>query len=118
MEVAIRDIKIEHIKCELEHKKKNLLKKLILLNKNVKENSFLEDVVGDYKKYNDFIVKQKKEQLDAFNIILEYLDRITMESKLTDVALGRAQHDQKTILREMDKIKDELDEMISSSNIE
>lgn len=118
MEVAVRDIKVEHIKCELEHKKKILLKKLVLLNKNVKENSFLEDVVSDYKKYNNFIVKQKKEQLDAFNIILEYLNRITMETELTDVALERAQHDQKTILREMDKIKEELDEMISDSNIE
>ena len=118
MDLALRDQKLHHVKCELRDRKKKLFNKLLVLQKNVKENKFLEGIVDDYGRYYDYMVRQKTEQLEAFKIISEYLNKITLETELTDAALERAKDDQSNILREMNYIKEDLDEIISTGNIE
>ena len=117
MDIAMHDQKLQHMKCELKDRKKKLFKKFLLLKNNENENKFLGGIVDDYHRYYDYIVGQKKEQIEALGIIAEYLDRITLETKLTDAALEKAKRDQKEILGEMDAIKDDLDEIISGVNV-
>jgi hypothetical protein len=92
-----------------------LINKRSYLEKNLKENSFLEGVKGDYQKYRDYIVNEKQEQLRAMNILKQYTEDLEVSTKMTEANIKQTKKDQHDILREMERIKKELDEIIGSN---
>ena len=113
MELAIRDIRLSKHKQQININKRILMEKYLELQKNAKENEYLNGVVDDYKKYFDFIIDEKNKQYDALNVISQYLDNINSEIRSTDEILDEQRQEQKNILREMKKLKENLDELVS-----
>ena len=71
----------------------------------MKTNEFLSTVAEDYKKYNDYILRQREQQEDSFRTILDYLDRLIKEGNLTDEALEHTKTQHGQIINEIDFIK-------------
>jgi hypothetical protein len=113
MDLAIRDIRLNKYKQQIDINKRILMEKYLELQKNAKENEYLNGVVDDYKKYFNFMIEEKNQQYDALNMISQYLDNINSEIKSTDEVLDEQQQEQKKIMREMSKIKENLDELVS-----
>ncbi|MEX0597851.1 MAG: hypothetical protein WD512_15275 [Candidatus Paceibacterota bacterium] len=97
---------------QIEERKNLLMNKHKSLKTTIQDNEFLEDVYQDYGKYYGFIKKQKEEQISAFEIINDYLEKIILETKLTDASLSEAKFEQRAITERINDIKKELEEII------
>ena len=114
LSLAERDKYLSQIESQINAKRKLLLKKRDYLNKSLKENTFLESVKNDYEKYRNYIVKEKEDQLRVMDILKQYTEDISVSTKMTEANIKQTKKDQKEIILEMEKIKRELDEIISS----
>jgi len=114
LSLAERDKYLSQIEGQINAKRKLLLKKRDYLNKSLKENTFLESVKNDYEKYRNYIVKEKEDQLRVMDILKQYTEDISVSTKMTEANIKQTKKDQKEIILEMEKIKRELDEIISS----
>ena len=94
-----------------------ILNKRKQLDKKQKINSFLDSVKNDYKKYFDYILREKQQQYYAMELLNKYVDDLIKTNKLAENDLENAKGDQYEILSEIGKIKKELDE-ISQENRE
>jgi hypothetical protein len=110
--LAERDLYLVHIDTLMDEKRKMLLEKQKTLQQTAKENEYLEMVRNDYRKYYNYIVKQKEDQINAMNYLKQYIDEIIVDGKLTDVDLENAKMEQDELIQEMDNIKGKLDEII------
>ena len=110
--LAERDLYLLQIEKEIKHKKGSLVKKKKELDKKHKLNHYLSDVKQDYTKYYDFIVGEKQQQYNALLLLKEYMNDLIKTEQLVDEQLRTAKYDQKDIVKEIDKVKAELDEII------
>jgi len=114
--LADRDKYLQQIEGQIAAKRKLLLNKRNYLERTLKENAFLEGVKKDYQKYRDYVVQEKRDQLRAMNVLKQYTEDLVTSTKLTEANIKETKRDQKDILREMEKIKMELEEIMGSSN--
>ena len=112
MPVAQRDLQLLQIESMIKYKKSLLIRKKKDLDKKVKVNSFLENVNTDYNNYYQYIVQEKQNQHKALNLLKEYIDDLVQTETLVDNQLRTAKHDQQDIIREINVVKSELDELI------
>jgi len=117
MELALRDQQIHQLKAELEHRKKILCNKRVLLKKTVKDNIFLKDVANDYEKYNNYVINEKEKQIEYFKILNNYIQGITLDLNFTDNKLKESKEDQDNILKEISYLKDEIENLVDSSEV-
>ena len=110
--LADRDLYLIQIEEEIRNKKKLLVKKKKDLDKKYKLNQYLSEVKNDYSKYYDYILNEKQQQHNALILLKEYIDDLMKTENLVDDQLRSAKHDQKDIIREIDNVKAELDELI------
>jgi len=110
--LAERDLHLIQIEQEIMNKKRLLVKKKKDLDKKQKLNQYLDGVKVDYTKYYDYIIGEKKQQYNALMLLKEYMSDLMKTEHLVDDQLRTAKHDQKDIIREIDKVKVELDELI------
>ena len=110
--VADRDLYLIQIKEELENKKRLLLRKKKEMEKKEKMNQYLGDVRNDYNKYYDYILNEKQQQFNALNLLKDYMGELVKTENLLDNQLRTAKHDQQDILKEIAKIKSELDQLM------
>ena len=110
--LAERDLHLIQIEQEIMNKKRLLVKKKKDLDKKQKLNQYLDGVKIDYTKYYDYIVGEKQQQYNALMLLKEYMTDLMKTEHLVDDQLRTAKHDQKDIIREIDKVKVELDELI------
>jgi len=111
--LADRDKYLNQIERQIAAKQQLLINKRSYLEKTLKENAFLEGVKNDYNKYRNYIVKEKEEQLRAMNILKKYTEDLAVNTDMTNVNIKETKRDQKSILREIAKIKKELDDIIT-----
>ena len=116
-DIALREKKLYHLKCELEKRKKIMIEKGKKLKKHTNENEFLKIILEDYNKYYNYIIDIKKKQLDQFNQLKHYLANVKSNIQSIDINMDRAKLDYKDINNEINKIKGELNQIISNSNI-
>jgi hypothetical protein len=81
-----------------------------------KQNEFLKEVKNDYSKYYNYILKQKQEQMEALDILKQYVNDLTVSGSLSKQNIKDAKLEQKRILKEMKYIKTELDDLIEKTN--
>ena len=110
--LAQRDMYFSQIEEQIRNKKRLLIKKKKDLNKKYKLNDYLSGVKDDYNKYYDYIVNEKQQQYNALLLLKEYMGDLVKTENLVDNQLKIAKHDQKDIMREIDNVKMELDELI------
>ena len=117
LSLAERDKYLQQIEQQITAKRKMLIDKRNYLERTLKENAFLEGVKKDYQKYRDYVVKEKQDQLRAMNVLKQYTEDLVTSTNLTEANIKETKRDQKDILREMEKIKMELEEiMVPSQN--
>ena len=116
MEIAIHDKILDDLQNELKNKKDMLKNKYETLNTVKDSNEFLSDVLEDYDKYYNYILEQKQQQEVTMKNIIYHIDKIIKEENLSNESLLEAKKEQTNILNEIDKIKNEIDDIILISN--
>ena len=114
MNVADRDSYLNQIEQQIQMKRRLLLEKRKYLEENVKENHFLENVRNDYKKYHDFILKQKQDQIKSMQFLNQYIDDLMVSGKLTEHDIINSRKEKQEIRSEVDKIKKDLDSLMKN----
>lgn len=110
--VADRDLKVNTIEEQIKKRQKLILEKARDIEQTKKENKFLEHVYNDYKKYHTYILEEKKQQMEAFHILQNYLDNLINTDKISKHELENLKNDQSGILKELNTVKNELDSLI------
>lgn len=105
-------MKIEEI---IDAKRKMLINKQKRLQFMSKQNAFLDAVREDYDKYNDYIVKQKHEQMKAFGILNSYITDLNRSTKLTKQNMVDSKEEQRKIVNEIKSIQHNLDEIVKET---
>ena len=115
--IPIREIDNKFMKIQelIDAKRKFLIDKQKKLRFISKQNQFLETVRGDYSKYYDYISQQKKDQINALQLLDEYIKDLTLSGKLTKHNIEDAKEEQSKILREVKSIKESLDEIVNNT---
>jgi hypothetical protein len=116
MEIALRDMKIYQMRAEIENRKRILCKKRKQLIQNKKNNALLEDVLEDYSIYNNHIISEKKKKIMFLEKLHSYIGKITNDLKLADEKLKESNDEQKNILKEINILKNEMDNLIESEH--
>lgn len=109
MSLAERDTYVMKIEKQADAKKKLLLEKHETIFKNVKFNNLLEDIKKDYQKYYDYIMEQKRQQLQALTILSNYIQELSINNELSENNRKDAKFEQKKILNEINEIKNNMD---------
>jgi len=112
LDLVERDRKFLQLQNAIEAKQALLLNNHRKLKEISKQNGFLENVKNDYSKYNDYIVQQKKDQTQALQLLDVYLKDLVISGKLSKQNIKDSKEEQKKILREIDSIKQSLEEII------
>ena len=110
--IGERDLCLLQIETEIKNKTQLLVKKTKDLNKTQNLNHFLSGVTKDYQKYYNHILNEKQQQYKMLLLLKEYLNDLIQTEHLVDEQRRTAKHDQKHIIREIGKVKDELDNLI------
>tara|TARA_B110000967_G_C18657105_1_gene446273 strand:+ start:43 stop:414 length:372 start_codon:yes stop_codon:yes gene_type:complete len=116
-ELAKQDQLIEQLQCEINHRKEKINKQFRDVASISNSNKYLDGVANDYQKYYGFIKNERSSQKKYLEMILDYLDRLILEEKLSTEALKHARSEQRRTMGEINNIKGELDEIMSLSNI-
>lgn len=116
MPLVKRDEKLLQIEELINAKRKMLLDKQKKLRFISKQNNFLDAVKNDYAKYYGYIVKQKREQIQALDVLNNYIHDLTISGKLSKHNIEDAKHEQYKILNELKNIQKGLDGIIDDTN--
>jgi hypothetical protein len=111
-----RDNYLSQIEQQIKNKRNFLLSKRDKLKHLSKENEFLVNVRNDYQNYHDIILKQKKDQIKSMELLNQYISDIMVSGKLTEQDIKNQKQERDMILREMDKIKKDLDGLIKKND--
>ena len=76
------------------------------------ENKLLEVVVADYDRFLNHIRGEKQRQYEAMRGLTEYIERLTGEMDAASHVLRETAGDQEALLREMAKVKGQIDKEI------
>ena len=100
----------------IEAKRDLLYNKQKKLKSIQKQNEFLGVVRDDYRKYQDYISKQKADQIQALQIINGYLNDLTETGKLSKYNIEDAKAEQKKIMGEVNSIRAGLDNIMNDTD--
>lgn len=99
----------------IDEKRDYLYKKQKKLKSIEKQNQFLGVVRDDYQKYHSYITKQKQDQIQALQIINNYINDLTESGKLSKYNIEDAKVEQEKITQEVDSIRAGLDEIMNDT---
>jgi len=116
MDLASKDKKFIQLQQLIELKRKMLLDKQIKYKKISKQNHFLEEIKNDYSNYSNYIMKQKQEQIQALEILHNYVKDLTISGNLSKQNVKDAKYEQKKIIKELKSIKHNLDDVIENNS--
>jgi len=116
MNLVSKDKQFIQLQELIDLKRKMLLEKQLKYKKISKQNHFLEEIKNDYSNYSDYIMKQKQEQIQALEILQNYVKDLSVSGKLSKQNVKDAKYEQQKIIKELKLIKHNLDEVIQSNN--
>jgi hypothetical protein len=106
--IATRDLKLLQIDEEIKNKKHMIIKKKKELDKRKTDNNYLETIFGDYNQFHEYAIEQKQKEYRAMNLLKEYIADLVKTEKLLDNQLRTAKYDQKEVMTEIAKIKEDI----------
>jgi hypothetical protein len=116
MNLATRDQQFIELQQLIDFKRNLLLDKQKKYKKIMKQNHFLEEIKNDYSNYSNYIMKQKQEQIQALEILHNYVKDLTISGNLSKQNVKDARYEQKKIIKELKSIKHNLDEVVESND--
>ena len=117
MNLKSKDQQFIQIQKLIDLKRKMLLDKQVKYKKISKQNHFLEEIKNDYSNYSNYIMKQKQEQIQALNLLKNYVNDLSVSGNLSKQNIKDSEYEQKKILNEIKLIKTNLDEIIQNGSI-
>ena len=114
MDLAHRDTIINRLQDEIKKNQNSVKTHFDSLNNIETENKFLENIKDDYQNYRNHIIDEKLKQKEFMNLLLEYIESILDKSALDEGETQRALLEQNRILKQVDVLKSELDDLISN----
>jgi len=116
MNLATKDKQFIELQQLIDLKRNLLLNKQKKYKKIIKQNHFLEEIKNDYSNYSNYIMKQKQEQIQALEILHNYVKDLTISGNLSKQNVKDARYEQKKIIKELKSIKHNLDEVVQNSD--
>ena len=113
MELSKRDEMIIQLQEAIKDNQNDVLIKIKEIDRVQKDNRFLGSIYEDYRRYRDYIIQEKEREKRQMERLVHYLERILLESNLTDAMNRRAIMEQNRILGQLDTVKKELDKLVS-----
>jgi hypothetical protein len=107
---------LQQIEQLIDARRNMLIEKQKKLRFISKQNAFLTAVKDDYDKYNNYIIKQREDQMKAFQVINYYLDDLKRSGELTKSNIQDSKYEQQKIVNEIKKIQRNMDKLILDSN--
>ena len=101
MDLAKRDMGIQHLQKLIDQRKQNLYETQKNLHEKSKDNIYLREIADDYDKY--FMAENQK-QYNALQLLAEYLTQITLDPTSTEEMLRNCKYDRSLISAEMKKL--------------
>jgi len=111
------DMKIYKMKCLLYEKKKDIIKKNNEIRELSKENAYLENLITDYDKLHINNLDEKQKQKRALKILSSHIRNISKDMNKDHYELHRVKNDQKMIMEEMEKLRDEMSDILNATDI-
>lgn len=100
----------------IDQKRKYLLEKQMYIQHLEKQNKFLREIRNDYNTYNQYMVKQRQDQILALHILNEYVQDLAISGKLTKTDLEDARQEQQNVLSEINKLKGSLGTIVQGTD--
>jgi hypothetical protein len=97
----------------IEAKRNMLIRKQKQLKRISKHNNLLQQIRNDYSKYNNYIVKQKQDQLTALGLLNTYISDLSRSGNLSKNNIKDAKMEQRKIVKELNSIKHGLDKIMN-----
>jgi septal ring factor EnvC (AmiA/AmiB activator) len=116
MPLVKKDEQFLHLQDLIDSKRRMLLEKQKKLRFITKQNQFLDAVKSDYAKYYGYISQQKKDQIDALNLLNNYIKDLTVSGQLSKNNIDDAKYEQERIMKEVNQIKRGLDNIIDDTD--
>jgi len=115
-ELQLNDNDFLQLQFVIQSKRNMLLNKQKKLQRISKQNEFLNQVKNDYANYNNYIIKQKNEQLVALDLLQKYIKDLTISGELSENNLKDAKYEQNKIKKELKSIKHSLDDLMNETS--
>jgi hypothetical protein len=112
-DIEINEDQFLHLQNVIKIKRNMLIQKQNKLKQLIKQNNFLKDVRNDYVSYNNYIVKQKEDQIIALQLLKKYIHDLTISGNLSENNLKDALYEQNKIKKELKSIKLGLDNIMN-----
>merc|ERR1712166_1488327 len=106
---AKRDLRHLNMEMAKERTQKSMLHKLKYINKNKTKNKFLKEVAEEYNEYYKNIIREKGNIIETMEKLLLYLDNLMDD--LSGPVLKRVEFQIKNIMKELTRVKINLDEI-------
>ena len=116
MNFSERDTYLIQIEKEIIFRRKKLFENQKKILDISKQNQFLNIVKDDYNNYYNIIIQQKKDQIQALELLNNYIADLSNTGKLSKQNIKDSLYEQKKILLEIKKIRKGLDELIHINN--
>ena len=111
------DDKLLKIDELIEAKREMIQNKQQNIGKIAKQNKFLEGVKNDYSNYNNIIMKQKQDQIQALELINKYVTDLKSTEQISTQTIEEAKNDQLKIMNEIKSIRQNLEGIVKSNNL-
>jgi hypothetical protein len=108
-----KDQFLRNLEDQINQKKQIMFSKRRFLDETKKDNEYLEGVRKDYEKYRQYIANSKRQELDAMIMLKSYIDDIILNGNLINADLKNADLEKRRIMKEINKIKRALDEIVA-----
>ena len=115
-DLSRKDEELHKIEEAIIIKGNMLLNKQKELAKIYDQNKFLENVKSDYDKYLEYIYKQKQQQIEALNLLNNYVTQLMHSGQLKKYDMEDAKMEQKKIIKEINDIKHSLNKIIGKAS--
>lgn len=115
-ELAERDFIVSELTQVLERRRGEILERYRELNRIKEETGEEENDYKQLKKYYDHIISTKEKQNSAFLDIMKHLEKIKKVELSTQEHLNSALRHKDEIVKQKDKLKKEIDEIIEAEN--
>lgn len=114
--LELTDNEFLQLQLVIEAKRNMLLKKQKRIQRISKQNAFLEQVKDDYLKYNNYIIRQKEDQMKALELLNNYIKDLTTSGQLSENNIKDAKHEQNKIKKELKAIQLGLDKLMNDTS--
>lgn len=98
-------MKIYNVEAQIEAKKKLLINNHTRIKHLAEQNELLIDVLEDYNQYNNLLIKEEEEHLNAFETLNRYIITLLENNSLTKNDIQNLKREKTEIEKEINKIK-------------